>query len=313
MAYPCDLHCHSVRSDGNDTYEELADVARARGVRLFAVTDHDQVPQKEVAGQKLTDYARARGVYIVPGIEFSCDTQVEDVHIVGLGCDFDAPVFGALAARMAASKRESYRKLVQMLAEDGMDICWQDVIHTPQGDVPEEGVQRKHIFEAMARKQLAPDWSQAKVMVQTTPRYAGLKREKVSPREAIEAIRSTGGMAILAHPHLIDAEPHPGVTRAAYIEQLISCGLQGIEAAYPYGKTSYKGQDTEAAIERAVRAAYAARLFISGGSDYHDDGKKGVENPRMMGEKGVTLEDIRACETLRRIVLRLYPAAKEFI
>lgn len=41
-----------------------------------------------------------------------------------------------------------------------------------------------------------------------------------------------------------------------------------------------------------VMKHYAGRLsVISGGSDYHGDGRKGVENPREMGECGLTEEE----------------------
>ena len=42
-----DLHCHSVISDGTLTPEELAERAKANGVHLWALTDHD-----ELGGQK---------------------------------------------------------------------------------------------------------------------------------------------------------------------------------------------------------------------------------------------------------------------
>ena len=38
-----DLHCHSVVSDGTLTPEALAQRAKANGVELWALTDHDEV------------------------------------------------------------------------------------------------------------------------------------------------------------------------------------------------------------------------------------------------------------------------------
>ena len=79
------------------------------------------------------------------------------------------------------------------------------------------------------------------------------------------------------------------MTREQYIEMLINAGINGIEAAYTYDKTSYKGTMGKSEIEKEVRSKYESRLsIISGGSDYHDDGRKGVKNPRMIGEQGIT-------------------------
>ena len=299
--YPFDLHCHSVRSDGGDTYAELCAVASARGVAAFVVADHDVMPDLHPMGEDLISFGQKRGAYILPAIEFSCDTNVPDVHVVGIGCDFADASFHEFELEMARSKMGGYKKIVELLAEDGMPITWDDVLHQNGMDIDELALQGKHIFNAIANCGGAEDWSAAKKMIQTTPRYAAIKREKIDPCKAIEMVRSAGGFAILAHPHLIGENPR-GQTRAQYIERLIDAGLQGIEAAYPYDKTSYRGTSTPLAIEKEIRETYGARLFISGGSDYHNDAKSGSKNPRMMGEKGVFAEDIRACAPLAEIV-----------
>ena len=38
-----DLHCHSVVSDGTLKPEELAQRAKANGVELWSLTDHDEI------------------------------------------------------------------------------------------------------------------------------------------------------------------------------------------------------------------------------------------------------------------------------
>jgi hypothetical protein len=115
-----------------------------------------------------------------------------------------------------------------------------------------------------------------------------------------------GGVAILAHPHLIDERvpwKSKPVTRYEYIEKLIAAGLDGIEACYPYEKTSYKGSASRFEVEREIKNRYSGRLaVISGGSDYHDDGKKGVRDPRFIGECGVSWEYFSGNPLLKRFV-----------
>jgi len=44
-------------------------------------------------------------------------------------------------------------------------------------------------------------------------------------------------------------------------------------------------------VEQRITEAYSDKMKImSGGSDYQNDFKKGVENPRMIGEKGILWE-----------------------
>ena len=305
--YPCDLHAHTNRSDGNDSPRELVGLAAAAGLRVLALTDHDIIAPEtaDVGGIQvnLVEYAKQQGLILLPGVEYSCDTIVEDVHIVALGCDWAHTFFAAEYAASIDSKIEGYRELCRLLKEDGMDIDWRrDILLDGARD--ETAVQRKMIFEAMAQRGGAEDWSAAKLMVKNTPRYA-VKRVKPDPAHIIDSIHAAGGIAIMAHPYLVgDPAEWRGnpVSRAGYIDKLIEAGLDGIEASYPYDKTSYDGGLTPERVEAEVRAAYADRLpIISGGSDYHNEGKKGAKRPRMLGERGLTIEEFMGDPILSRI------------
>ena len=308
--YECDLHTHSVRSDGNDAVIELIDHAASAGLRVLALTDHDVRPpvEVEVDGETVDvkAYAKQKGVSFIGGIEYSCDTDVDDVHIVGLGCDFSMPAFLAAEQAMAKSKVDAYRALTEVLAQNGILVDWSDVLQNADGSSrPEDAVQRKHIFETIARKGYTKTWQEAKLLVRDNPVY-NIRREKIDPLDAIQIIRAAGGVAILAHPHLIDETVEKNgvkISRKTYIERLIAAGLMGIEAAYPYDKTSYKGTQTNEEIRASILREYGARLpVISGGSDYHADGKKGVTNPRELGEGGVTHDYFRTNPLLAALI-----------
>lgn len=297
--YPCDMHCHTVRSDGNDTPQELIDTAAGAGLHALGITDHDitppvVLPLADGAEVPSVDYAAARGVRLVLGYEFSCDTWVDDVHICGYGLDWAHADLGAEVQAAARSKTRAYEELCERLTERGMPLDWEADILRPAGRAPAD-VQRKHIFEAMAAKGYAATWSDAKILVRDNPDL-NVPRRKIDPAEAIALIHRCGGFAVLAHPHLIDAEVEvPGRarrTRAEYIDGLIGAGLDGIEVRYSYDKTTYKGTATPDEIEAEVRAAYGHRLAIlSGGSDYHADHKKGAKRVRVLGERGLTVSE----------------------
>ena len=69
MSFPhnADLHCHSVVSDGTLTPEQLAARARANGVDLWSLTDHDEVGGQ----QRALEAARAEGLRYLTGVEVS--------------------------------------------------------------------------------------------------------------------------------------------------------------------------------------------------------------------------------------------------
>ena len=306
-AYPCDMHCHTIRSDGNDTPLELIEAAAALGMHAVGIADHDIDPPRTVttpAGQEheIVAYAASRGLVLVPGYEFSTDTWVDDVHICGYGLDWSHPDLQDEIAAAKASKANGYRELCERLTAQGMPLSWEtDVLQyaDSQGVVctrsPDE-VQRKHVFEAMAAKGHTPTWSDAKLLVRDSAEL-NVRRRKIDPLATIALIRRCGGIAVLAHPYLIDEEVSPQglprMTRRQYIDRLIDAGLDGIEARYTYDKTSYRGTMTPEQVEAEVRAHYAGRVaFFSGGSDYHADQKKqGAGKIRRLGERGLTVPE----------------------
>jgi hypothetical protein len=298
--YPCDMHCHTLRSDGNDTPLELIENAAAAGMHAVAITDHDIDPPLTVdlpdgRQGKTVEYAAGLGVVLVLGYEFSCDTLVDDVHICGYRLDWS---HGGLQAEVAAaklSKSRAYEQLCKALTLNGMPVDWEaDVL---AGIRQPDEVQRKHVFEAMAARGHAETWSDAKIIVRDDPAL-NIRRRKIDPLDAIALIKRCGGTAVLAHPYLIDEEVQPSdgqaLTRAAYIDRLIDGGLDGIEARYTYDKTSYKGMLTPEQIEAEVRSTYTGRVsFFSGGSDYHAGHKKNAKRPRSLGERGLTIEEFQ--------------------
>ena len=78
-----DLHCHSVVSDGTLTPEALAARAKANGVQLWALTDHDEIGGQERAMAA----AKALDMKYLTGVEISITFAGKTVHIVGLGFD----------------------------------------------------------------------------------------------------------------------------------------------------------------------------------------------------------------------------------
>ena len=107
-----DLHCHSVISDGTLTPEALAQRAKANGVELWALTDHD-----EMGGQaRAMAAARAVGLPYLTGAEISVTFLDITVHIVGLGMDHHNE---ALLAEPAERARAAKDRIARALGAAG--------------------------------------------------------------------------------------------------------------------------------------------------------------------------------------------------
>lgn len=304
--FPCDLHCHTNRSDGYDTPAELIDNAARLGMKVIAITDHDVDPPLTItladgSDVNTREYAAQQGVQIVLGDEFSTDKWVDEVHICGYELDWSHPDFVSELKAARRSKTDAYEELCKRLTQRGMPVdWWQDILtyKDPDGNLqqrsPDE-VERKHIFETMARKGYAESWSAAKLLVREDTQL-NVRRRKIDPLDCIRLIHRCGGTAVLAHPYLIDdvvrRPGRPACSRREYIDELIAAGLDGIEMRYTYDKTTYKGVLTPEEIEAEVRQQYTNVLpILSGGSDYHAGHKKSEKKIRSLGERGLTLDE----------------------
>ncbi len=83
-----DLHVHTSRSDGLDDPRTVVELARRKGLRVLAVTDHDTV----AGGVEAARYG-GRDIIVVPGVEVSS----RDGHILCLGVEEEPRLKGARA------------------------------------------------------------------------------------------------------------------------------------------------------------------------------------------------------------------------
>jgi 3',5'-nucleoside bisphosphate phosphatase len=247
-----DLHSHSTASDGTCTPAEVMRSARAAGLDVIALTDHDTV-----AGHARAREALPPGLTLLPGMELSCRLDDHSVHMLAYLFD---PAHQELAAECRAireSRDRRARAIVRRLAELGTGVTWEQVAAIAGGGV----IGRPHIARAMAAAGVIADPQDA-----FGPEWIGpggrahVTRYALDPLRAIALIRAAGGVSVLAHPR--------GSTRGWMIPDekiagLAAAGLTGIEVRHPDQDHSKRGQLT------ALAAALG--LVPSGGSDDHGE------------------------------------------
>ncbi|AXK44684.1 PHP domain-containing protein [Brachybacterium saurashtrense] len=269
-----DLHSHSTCSDGTTSVPELFAQARAAGLDVLALTDHDTVegwPQLPAA-------VAASGVAAVPGIEVSCEQGHRSVHLLALLVDPSGHT--DLAAEMAearSSRIERARRMVALIGEDH-PVCWEDVLAQVAGE--ETVIGRPHIADALVAAGVVPDRSTAftEILRPTGPYYVPYYAP--SPLEAVAAIREAGGVSVIAHPGSVTRDDDLPVE---LLEELVEAGLDGVEV-------HHREHDD---AERERLGAFAARhdLLVTGGSDFHGTGK-----PNRLGEHLTALEVLAEIE-----------------
>lgn len=254
-----DFHAHTRRSDGMLEPAELARQARAAGVRLLAVSDHDNL----AAYRELTAIgapALPPGLELLPAVEINALTRLPgrvlpdgEFHVLGIGVDATDDEFEAVLAAQRGARRLRFFAMVDRLREIGLAIDPQIEALDLSGD---DALGRPTIARALVAAGHAADVGDAFARVIGSGRPGYMPRAGLDPLEAIRAIRRAGGLASLAHFAEAPA-------REPLIRELITIGLDGLE-------THHRSFD---APTRDAMSAFAQSLGLveTGGSDYHGD------------------------------------------
>lgn len=259
MSERFDLHTHSVHSDGTSTVEEISKEAHTLGLAGYALTDHDTTEGWPEA-QKWCD---ALGIDFLPGMEITTKHDWRSTHLLAYGFDPNHLALATELQRVRESRLGRAREMVDRISAD-FDIDWISVIE--HGDAQTIG--RPHIADALVRAGYFVDRSAAfdQVLHPTSPYY--VPTYAIETLDAIELVRSAGGLTVLAHPA---ASRMSRPTTRESIEQFVEAGLWGIELNHPENRDDWLPQLHELALKHQLR--------ITGASDYHGAGK-----PNLLGE-----------------------------
>ncbi len=259
-----DLHTHSCCSDGSMTPRELVAHAKDSGISAIALSDHDCV---DGVGEAMEEGERL-GVEVIPAIEFSVVSDTE-THMLGYFIDPHSPAIGEAMEKIYAARAYRARVTLEKLNELGFPITEEEVKKVAGGAL----LCRAHYARVLQDKGLVGSVKEAfdKYLANGRPAYCG--KQAITAEEAIELIHAAGGIAFVAHLHLIrlsDEELY------AFLRRLKAAGLDGIEGYY----TEY----TPEMQEKYQRMARELDLEISGGTDFHAKMKPHIAIGRGTGE-----------------------------
>ena len=250
-----DLHCHSTVSDGTLEPEALAARAKAGGVELWALTDHD-----EVAGQqRARNAARREGLAYLSGTEISVSFAGVTVHIVGLGFDPDDSALRAGLAQTRGGREQRARDMAAGLAKVGIDGAYEGAL--PYVGNPEL-ISRTHFARFLVERGHCADTGEVfrRYLTEGKPgyvphRWAGLG-------DAVRWITQAGGIAVIAHPARYKFTP---TEEYALFSEFKAHGGRGVEVV--------TGSHSAAEALRYGQTALEFDLLASRGSDFHSPGE----------------------------------------
>ena len=253
-----DLHTHSSVSDGTDAPAALMAVARASGLDVVALTDHDTT-----GGWAAAEAARPAGLTLVPGMEMSCrwlppGERPVSVHLLAYLFDPRHPGLATERARLREERLGRAERIVDALEAGGHPVSWPQIVAGRDGGV----VGRPHIARALveAGSVDAVDHACATLLHHTSPFYVA--KADTDVLAAIGLVRAAGGVPVFAHGL---ATKRGRVVGDDAIAAMAAAGLLGLEVDHPDHRPD----------ERAHLRGLAADLglLVTGSSDYHGDNK----------------------------------------
>jgi predicted metal-dependent phosphoesterase TrpH len=188
-----DLHCHSVVSDGTLTPEQLAARARANGVDLWSLTDHDEIGGQ----QRALEAARAESMRYLTGVEVSVTFADETVHIVGLGFDHTDPRMAEGLADTRDGRGPRAIEMGEQLAKVGIPGAYEGALKYVGNP---RLISRTHFARFLVETGVCRDTSEVfrRFLVEGKPGYVPHRWARLG--DAVRWITQAGGVAVVAHP-----------------------------------------------------------------------------------------------------------------
>ncbi len=255
MSASYDLHSHSTASDGTLTPAQLVEKARAAGVNVLALTDHDTLDGLAEAARA----ALALDLVLLPGVEISVTWSGMTVHVLGLGVDPDSPGLNQGLRELRRFRDWRAREIARKLEKSGIAGALQGASRFRRGAV----LSRTHFAHFLVERGHAGSVREVfkRFLVRDKPGY--VRGQWASLQQAVGWIRDAGGMAVIAHP------ARYRLTRSKLrrlVTEFIQAGGVGLEVV--------SGSHSLDETRHMAALAREHRLFASCGSDYH-----GPENP----------------------------------
>lgn len=254
-----DLHCHSNVSDGLLPPEEVAARAKANGVGVWALTDHDEVGG--VARARAA--AQALGLQHVGGVEISVTWAGQTVHIVGLRIDETnrALVEGLAATRNGRERRA--REIAQALDQYGICGAYEGALkHVGNPDL----ISRTHFARYLVECGQCGDTKEvfANYLTEGKPGY--VPHRWATLEDAVRWIRGAGGVAVIAHP---GRYKYSQTQFGALFDEFKQFGGAAIEVN--------TGSHTPEQYQEYAQVARSYGFLASMGSDFHGPGESRVD------------------------------------
>ncbi|MDI6854226.1 MAG: PHP domain-containing protein [Deltaproteobacteria bacterium] len=277
-----DLHTHSSASDGTMAPKDLVRLAKERGLKAVALTDHDTIDglAEAVAAGEQWD------IEVVPGVEISARHPGGSMHILGYFLDYENARLDERLAVLKQARKDRNPQIIAKLNALGIPLRMEQVERlSGKGQMG-----RPHIARALYEGGYVRSLQEAFDIYLGNQGKAYVEKFRFPPEEAIGMIRDARGVPVLSHPFTLGLK-NPKALREQ-LRELARLGLAGLEVFYP--EHSPEMETLYLSLARELG------LLVTGGSDFHGDNKPEVELGRVNCQKKLTYALLEALKAWRR-------------
>lgn len=287
MNLKIDLHIHSNLSDGTMSPFEIIDTAVKNQVETISITDHDSIA---AYSPELFDYAKARQISIIPGVEISTSLNKAGFHVLGYNIDLDNPLLINSLSKLKNARHDYLKKVTKKLTKLGYLINYQQLAKikiVTKAHIARDIINNPQNFQLLIKQfSKLPTTGKFIETIMNEGCIGYVKKVTITPMEASKLIKQAHGKVVLAHPVCYYYED--GTSRETIINLLKEMNADGLEAIYIYiDRNNQKINE----IETWSQVAKKLNLFITAGSDFH---QKDLLHPQI----GLINEDISNDESL---------------
>lgn len=264
-----DLHVHSKYSnDGEFEIQEIVDRCICNKVKALSVTDHNSISGINEAIQ----VCRNSAIDFIPGIEIDCCFRGIDLHLLGYSIDWQSNDFLELEKSVHKKVMDSFPEMIFNLNKQGIEVDENMVLEKANGKLPSGELIAEVLLSKMeyrSNPKLLPYTSGGErsdmpyinfyhdFFAQGKPAY--VKIDYMGFADAVDLVRSNGGIPVIAHP----GQNLRG--REELVEELLERGLDGLEAFNNY----HDARQMDYFADLAIKGAF----LMTGGSDFHGKNK----------------------------------------
>ncbi len=269
-----DLHMHTNVSDGTWDVYELKEKLKENDIKIFSITDHDDIGNIENMSNILTP---EDNLIFIKGVEVTATYNNKEYHMTLYNYDINNKELLEFLKWTRDLRLDYNDKFIHYMSTLHESITFKDFLEYKEDRARGGWKSSNYLIDKKIHKDMAEHFEDIK--------KSGLTITFKSPEEVINICKRSGGYIFLAHPSYHYKKT---VMPIEELKMWLELGIDGVECYTPYNDKKQSEYYKEFCDKN--------NLMISGGSDCHGDFIK----ERKLGIPTIDLSELKIDKLLNK-------------